>query len=472
MPSSNHSPRCSRHSHGNWFVPRSTSRWSRSPRPRSRPAPTPSSQHRSRGNAETRRPGIGSRRVYRREAPTWCSCGSTPHPGLCSHGWVRAARRATARSSTILLRGFARPTPRRRRAFRTSRWTPLRREGTRSSRFCASSLTAIAPPPRMRRAPRRDSMLVLGLNLGVDRSLRLDRLLPGHVQRPRSVEVTAGGKSVNVCRASRAHGVWPVLVANLPGRDGAFVGELLTAEGHDVRAVVTDGEARSQVIIIEDDLRITVLNEPGPPLSASDRDRLLAAFADELPGHRVATANGSLPPGAPDVTYGEVVALAHERGVIAVVDATREALSACLPFEPDVVTPNLAEAHSALHGAVDEAVEAVDDARAAAVAAARSLHEAGARAALVTAGRHGVGGADADGAFWVTAPSVHEVNPVGAGDSFVAGLAVALERGDDLRTGALCAVATGSASVASPLAGCVAPSLVAELARRVSVERV
>lgn len=315
-------------------------------------------------------------------------------------------------------------------------------------------------------------MLVLGLNLGVDRSLRLERLLPGYVQRPRSVEVTAGGKSVNVCRASRSHGVRPILVANLPGRGGAFVGELLAAEGHDLRAVATDGEARSQVIIIEDDLRITVLNEPGPPLSAGDRDRLLAAFGEELSGQRVATASGSLPPGAPDDTYGEVVVLARAQGALTVIDAARDALRACLPFEPDVVTPNLGEAEAALHGVSDEAVEAGGcDARAAAVAAARSLREAGARTALVTAGRHGVAGADADGAFWVAAPSVPEVNPVGAGDSFVAGLAVALERGDDLRAAALCAVATGSASVASLLAGGVDPALVAELAPRVSLER-
>jgi 1-phosphofructokinase family hexose kinase len=331
--------------------------------------------------------------------------------------------------------------------------------------------SAIASPPRKPRNLRGDSVLVLGLNLGVDRSLRLERLLPGHVQRPRSVEVTAGGKSVNVCRASRAHGVRPVLVANLPGRGGAFIGELLAAEGHDLRGVATDGEARSQVIIIEDDLRVTVLNEPGPPLSASDRDRLLAAFGAELPGQRVATASGSLPPGTPDDTYGEVVALARGRGAITVVDATRDALRACLPFRPDVVTPNLAEAHAVLHGLAEEVVEAADeDARTAAVAAAQSLCDAGARAALVTVGRHGVAGADADGTFWITAPSVREVNPVGAGDSFVAGLAVALERGDDLRSAALCAVATGSASVASPLAGGVAPTLLAELARRVFLE--
>src|SRR5207249_7823511 len=123
----------------------------------------------------------------------------------------------------------------------------LRRRRTRSSRFCANSSIAIALPPRMPRILRGDSMLVLGLNLGVDRSLRLERLLPGHVQRPRSVELTAGGKSVNVCRASRAHGVRPRLIANLPGRGGTLLGEMIAAEGHDVRAVTTDGEPRAQV---------------------------------------------------------------------------------------------------------------------------------------------------------------------------------------------------------------------------------
>jgi 1-phosphofructokinase family hexose kinase len=315
-------------------------------------------------------------------------------------------------------------------------------------------------------------VLVLGLNLGVDRTLRLERLLPGYVQRPRSVEVTAGGKAVNVCRASEAHGVRPRLIANLPGRGGTFLRDMLAAEGHDVRAVTTAGEARSQVIIIEDDLRITVLNEPGPPLSANDCDRLLASFSDEIDGQRVAVASGSLPPGAPDDTYGEVVRLARAAGAISVIDAARDALKGCLPFGPDLVTPNLAEAEAALHGTSDEAVEPEGgDARSAAVAAAQGLRDGGARAALVTVGRLGVGGADDDGAFWIAAPSVPEVNPVGAGDSFVAGLAVALERGDDLRTAALCAVATGSASVAHPLAGGVDPALVGELARTLTLER-
>ena len=303
-------------------------------------------------------------------------------------------------------------------------------------------------------------MLAVGANLALDRTLHLAVLVPGHVQRPRSAEATAGGKAVNVCRAAQAHGVRPRLVANLPGRLGDYVGDLLDLEGHDVRRVTTAGEARSAIIVIEDGGRATVLNEPGPELVPEHRAALLRAVDEEARGHRVAVMSGSLPPGATDGLYADLVDAAHRRGAVVVLDAARRPLRDALAAGPDVVTPNLAEARAVLTGAGDESVEpegegVVDDA----VEAAIALRAAGAKAALVTAGRHGVGGADAEGTFWVTAPRVPEVNPIGAGDAFAAGLAAGLERGEGLREAALRAVATGAASVATPLAGQVDAAL-------------
>jgi 1-phosphofructokinase family hexose kinase len=313
-------------------------------------------------------------------------------------------------------------------------------------------------------------MHVLGANLALDRTLRLPRLMPGHVQRPESVVVTGGGKSVNVLRAARAHGACGTLVANLPGRTGSYLASLLEDEGHDVVPVPTRGEARCAMILLEAGGRVTVINEPGPELSASDADALLGALdvslagAGSSTGPRVLVASGSLPPGADVGTYASVVGIGHRHGFITVVDTARAALAGALPARPDVVSPNLAEAEAVLSGHADESVEPEgDDVRDRALDAAMRLTAWGARAALVSAGRHGLAGADATGAFWLSAPSVPEVNPVGAGDALVGGLAVALEQGAQLRDAAAVGVATAAASVAHPLAGAVEPAVLARL---------
>jgi 1-phosphofructokinase family hexose kinase len=321
-------------------------------------------------------------------------------------------------------------------------------------------------------------VLVVGANLAVDRTLRMHRLEPGAVQRPYRASATAGGKAVNVCRAATALGVRPRLVANLPGRAGTLIGDLLDEEGHDVRRVPTAGEARAAMIILEDSGRATVINEPGPELSGADLAAFVAAVQEELIGHRVAVVTGSLPPHAPPDLYGRLAQLVTGAGSRIVLDASREALRQALPYEPSLVTPNLAEARAVLEGSVtsepDTAPEPVvpegDDVPAAAVAAAKELLDAGALAALVTAGRYGAAGASGTTRFWVTAPAVEEANPIGAGDAFAAGLAVALERGDELAEAAALGVATAAASVAHPLAGMLDPDLLARLLPRVHAE--
>ena len=315
-------------------------------------------------------------------------------------------------------------------------------------------------------------MLVLGANLAVDRTLRLSRLVPGQVIRPREAVVTAGGKAVNVVRAARAHGLKAVLIANLPGRAGSLLAEYLAKEGHELRPVVTSGEARAALIVLEDSGRTTVINEPGPPLTHDDAVRLLAAVRDELATnrHNVVVATGSLPPNAPVDLYRQVLELAHAAGSRCIVDAAGEALAATLSHGPDVVSPNLAEAEVLLLGVGSEETETEGGhIRARATAAATKLVAAGARASLVSAGRHGVAGHDDAGGFWVDAPIVTIRNAIGAGDSLVAGLGVALERDLPFRQAVAVGVATASASVAHDLAGGVDQVLLDELLEAVRV---
>ena len=327
-------------------------------------------------------------------------------------------------------------------------------------------------------------MLILGTNLTQDRIVRLPALVPGAVLRAVSVDTAPGGKPVNVARAARALGGSPTLVANCPGVEGARLADLLAEDGLAVVAVRTAGMLRTATVVLEDDGRATVINEPGPPLDDAGRKAFLDTYADALADLRpqVVVASGSLPPGAPADLYADVVRLAMEHDALAVVDAGGPVLAAALPAGPALVKPNLAEAESVLHAmagpgsglGVTDAVEHVDDSGddvpSRCAAAAEALVGAGARAALVSGGRFGAALHTGDTSWWFTAPRVTVLNPVGAGDAMVAGVAVALERGEPLPAAVRYGVAAAADSVARPGPAEVDPAAIAALLESVRGE--
>ena len=247
-------------------------------------------------------------------------------------------------------------------------------------------------------------MVIAGPNLTIDRTLSIDELRPGEVLRFERAVVSPGGKGVNVARVARELGAGAVLVGFVPGRTGAAAARRCwPTRGSSVRGVEVGGELRSTAVVLERSGRVTVFNEPGPPLAPGDWERYEAAVAEALAGERVLACSGSLPPGAPDDAYARLVALAQGLGALAVVDVGGEQLAAALAAGADVVTPNLAEAEGLLHGRADETVEAGDPVvvRERALAAARALVERGARRAVVTAAAAGAAVADGAEAWWL-----------------------------------------------------------------------
>jgi 1-phosphofructokinase family hexose kinase len=298
-------------------------------------------------------------------------------------------------------------------------------------------------------------VLIAGPNLTIDRTLTIADLRPGEVLRFDSAVITPGGKGVNVARAAGCLGASATLVGFTPGHTGAAVAGMLADEGVTLVRVPVAGEVRSSAIVLEPSGRVTVMNEPGPPLADGDWERLEDALDANLDGQALLAVSGSMPPGTPADGCARLVALARRRGVLAVVDTSGPGLAAAVAAGADVVTPNLAEAEAMLHGRADEPTEAGDPeaVRRRATAAAQALLEAGARHAIVTAGEVGAAVADGGEPLWIPSPDVAVRNPIGAGDALVGGLAVALERGEPVRRAAARGVAAGAASVETERAG-------------------
>ncbi len=123
------------------------------------------------------------------------------------------------------------------------------------------------------------------------------------------------------------------------------------------------GQTRLALILLEEAGRVTVVNGRGPEPPSGTRmpsSSAIAAHVDAS-GPAAVLCSGSLPPDVPLTLYGRVVAMAHERGIPAYVDAAPGVLGASLSSEPDLVSPNVGEAESLLHGRTDEHVEEEGD---------------------------------------------------------------------------------------------------------------
>ena len=291
-------------------------------------------------------------------------------------------------------------------------------------------------------------IVCLAANPSIDKLFEIERLRPGAIHRPDGFVQVAGGKGLNVARAARALGGEVHAVALLRGHTGKWLEEMLAAEGVEGSFVWTHGESRASLSVADRETGgLTEFYEHGSEVTEAAWVELMHTIAGAwIPGGWL-TISGSLPPGAPVDGYREVVAEARAAGVKVALDSEGELLRLALWGGPDVVKVN---AHEAA-----ELLDVSTDTREGAVTAARELRErAGGdgHAGLVTRGADGVVLAAPDGSCWEGRLYVRGRYPVGSGDSFLAGLVVALDRAPG-EWGEALQLALGAATANAELAG-------------------
>lgn len=256
-------------------------------------------------------------------------------------------------------------------------------------------------------------IVTLTPNPSVDRTVFLDDLTLGSVNRSQRSRSEPSGKGVNVALALHAHGVPVRAVVTAGGPVGAQLRQMLDTTGLDTVIVPIAGEVRSNISLTQPDGTVTKINEAGPVLSADEQDHLITAVAAYLTAATWLVCAGSLPAGVRAGWYGELVDLGRRHGVPVAVDTSGAPLAESLPARPDLVKPNLHEL-AELTGAVPRTLGEVID-------AAQQVRRRGAHTVLASLGGDGAVLVDADGALWGQAPVQKVVSTVGAGDAMLAG---------------------------------------------------
>jgi 1-phosphofructokinase family hexose kinase len=290
-------------------------------------------------------------------------------------------------------------------------------------------------------------IVCLTANPSIDKLFEIDRLVKGDIHRPQGFVQVAGGKGFNVARSAHTLGADVIATALLRGHAGKWLEEQLSAEGVRSAPVWCHGENRSSLSVADRETgSLTEFYEHGSVVPSAAWTELMQMVSEVwVPGGWL-TISGSLPRGAPDDGYRDLVQEAREAGVKVAVDAEGDRLRLALEAHPDIVKVNQAEARELLGVPTARREEALT-----AAAKLRDLAGGDGHAGLVTRGAEGVVLAAPDGTLFEGMLYVRGRYPVGSGDAFLAGLVTALDRGEAWDA-AMCA-ALGAATANAEIAG-------------------
>lgn len=290
-------------------------------------------------------------------------------------------------------------------------------------------------------------ILTVTPNPAIDLTYRVAALEPGETHRVEAPAARAGGKGLNVARVIAQTGGAAFALTTAGGAAGLRLADDLEAAGLPSELIPVAAATRSSVAIVDEGSGVTtILNEAGGGLSPTEWTALAEAVERLAVPATAIVGSGSLPPGAPDGFYADLVAVARRRGVPSVIDATGRPLLAAAEAGADVLKPNRRELADTV---------GTDDP----VVGARALLTAGAGLVLVSLGAEGMLAVTATDVFSARLPQALRGNATGAGDAAVAAVATALASGvADPQTLVRRATAWSAAAVVAPLAGELDPA--------------
>ena len=288
--------------------------------------------------------------------------------------------------------------------------------------------------------PLQTPVVTLTLNPALDMSSEVPALIPDQKLRCTDPLLDPGGGGLNVSRAIAALGGESLALVALGGLTGDRLAGLIRAEGVPFLALTAPGETRLSLTVTEATSgRQYRFMLPGPRWSEQDQERVFILLrASARPG-AYGVISGSQPPGVP-VDFPARLARAMP-GLNVVLDtsgpALREAVAHPIPGLA-ILRMDGEEAESLAGGALISRSDTADF--------AQGLVDGGvARQVVIARGADGSVLVDKDHRIFARAAKVKVKSTVGAGDSFVAGLVLALARGETAEA----ALSLGSASASA-----------------------
>jgi len=302
------------------------------------------------------------------------------------------------------------------------------------------------------------------LNPCFDKTVEVDSLEVGQVNRTREARVDLGGKGINVAVVASRLGL-EVQCIGIMGENGAEeLSRLMDAEGLNHEFLTIPGRVRTNMKICSGDGKgVTELNEPGEPLDAETLKRFTALAEEKTKDSDMVVLTGSLPPGCPEGTYRDLMLAL--KGKKCILDSEGKELElGAREARPFLIKPNLREMERTL-GMELRTMRSIRD-------AALIFLRLGVEHAVVSMGAMGAMYVSTRETLFSPALRVTTKSTVGAGDAMIGGMLLGYQREGSMARAFRYGMAAGAASVMTAGTQLIIPSNFERLLDQVRIQEV
>lgn len=307
-------------------------------------------------------------------------------------------------------------------------------------------------------------ILVVNLNASVDKRYEMSDINKGSVMRAKSVENTPGGKGIHVANVATILDEECLVTGFLGGKTGEFIEEKLKEYGIKNDFVKINGETRECLAVITDDLIQTEILEPGPMVDKKEQNDFIEKFKELSEKANIVVVSGSVPRNIKTNFYKELIDVTKNTEKKFLLDTSGELLIEGIKGNPYFIKPNRDE----IEALTGRKISSIEDA----ICEIKYFQSQGIEFVVISLGGEG-SVAGFNGKFYrVSVPKVNAINPVGSGDAYVAGVAIALAREYDIIDILKLASACGTANAIEKETGTVRAEVVGDIFGKVEVQEV
>ncbi|MBN2395299.1 MAG: 1-phosphofructokinase family hexose kinase [Candidatus Atribacteria bacterium] len=180
------------------------------------------------------------------------------------------------------------------------------------------------------------------LNPAIDITLELNQFILNEYNLVHQVSRIPGGKGINVSKAVRAYGSDTMALGFLGGNTGHLIADKLRDYGIITNFWHIEEETRTNIIIVDHKNQThTLLSDPGPKICKRDLEHFKSIFSRVMSQSKIVVISGSLPIDVDNDIYYQLIELAHQKKVKALLDASGIVFEKGLEAKPILAKPDL-----------------------------------------------------------------------------------------------------------------------------------